>query len=109
MKVARVALDVPLPTLFDYAVPAAVGDPGDLLGRRVVVPFGHGRRIGVVLESGVEPAVPLARIKPLARVFRDEPPLAPDVLELLQFAADYYHHPLGQVALNALPKRLRRV
>ncbi|HEY7760160.1 MAG TPA: primosomal protein N' [Burkholderiales bacterium] len=109
MKVARVALDVPLPTLFDYSVPAAAGDPADLLGRRVVVPFGRRRRVGVVLEADAEPAIPAARIKPLARVFRDEPPLAPDVLELLHFAADYYHHPLGQVALNALPKRLRRV
>jgi primosomal protein N' (replication factor Y) len=109
MKVARVALDVPLPTLFDYAVPAAAGDPVELLGRRVLVPFGRGRRIGVVLESGVEPAVPPARIKPLARVFRDEPPLAPDVLELLHFAADYYHHPLGQAALSVLPQRLRRI
>ncbi|HEU5284422.1 MAG TPA: primosomal protein N' [Burkholderiales bacterium] len=109
MKVARVALDVPLATLFDYAVPAAAGDPLELLGRRVLVPFGRGRRIGVVLESGVEPAVPPARIKPLARVFRDEPPLAPDVLELLHFASDYYHHPLGQVALSVLPGRLRRV
>jgi primosomal protein N' (replication factor Y) len=108
MKVARVALDVPLPTLFDYAVPAGAGDPLELLGRRVLVPFGRGRRIGVVLESGVEPAVPPARIKPLARVFRDEPPLAPDVLELLHFAAEYYHHPLGQAALSVLPKRLRR-
>ncbi len=109
MKVARVALDVPLSTLFDYSVPITAGDPGDLLGRRVVVPFGSRRRIGVVLESGAEPAVPPARIKPLARVFRDEPPLASDVLELLHFAAGYYHHPLGQVALNALPRRLRRV
>ena len=108
MKVARVALDVPLPTLFDYSVPAAAGDPADLLGRRVLVPFGRRSRIGVVLESDVEPAVPTARIKPLGRVFRDEPPLPPDVLELLHFAADYYHHPLGQVALSALPKRLRR-
>jgi primosomal protein N' (replication factor Y) len=90
-------------------VPAAAGDPLELLGRRVLVPFGRGRRIGVVLESGVEPAVPPARIKPLTRVFRDEPPLAPDVLELLHFAADYYHHPLGQVALSVLPGRLRRV
>ena len=95
MKVARVALDVPLPTLFDYSVPAAAGDPADLLGRRVLVPFGRRSRIGVVLESDVEPAVPTARIKPLGRVFRDEPPLPPDVLEQLHYAADSYHPPHG--------------
>jgi primosomal protein N' (replication factor Y) len=109
MKVARVALDVPLPTLFDYAVPAALGDAAALLGRRVEVPFGRGRRVGLVLEVGVESALPPARIKPLARVFHDEPPLAPDVLELMHFAADYYHYPLGQVALSVLPARLRQV
>ena len=75
MKVARVALDVPLPTLFDYSMPAAVDDPGELLGRRVVVPFGRGRQVGVVLEVDVEPAVAAARIKPLGTVFRDESPL----------------------------------
>ena len=41
-------------------------------------------------------------------VQRDVPPLPADVLELLKFCSDYYHHPLGEVVLNSLPTRLRR-
>jgi primosomal protein N' (replication factor Y) (superfamily II helicase) len=110
LKVARVALDVPLPRLFDYALPPGFQQhPEGLVGRRVAVPFGRGQQIGVVMAAGVEASVPLVRIKPLVRVFDAEPALAPDVLELLQFCSDYYRHPLGQVALGALPQRLRQV
>jgi primosomal protein N' (replication factor Y) len=108
MRVARVALDVPLPTLFDYALPAAAqAAPETLVGRRVVVPFGRSRKVGVVLEAGAQPAVEAQRIRPLEHAF-DEAPLPGDVLDLLRFAADYYHHPIGQVVLGALPQALRR-
>jgi primosomal protein N' (replication factor Y) len=105
---ARVALDVPLPTLFDYTIPAGVPDArDDLVGRRVIVPFGRGRQTGVILDSGSEPAVAAERIRPLERVC-DDPALPADVLEVLRFASDYYHHPIGQVVLGALPQRLRQ-
>jgi primosomal protein N' (replication factor Y) len=107
MTFARVALDVPLPTLFDYALPAGVGDAGGLIGRRVVVPFGRGRQAGVVLDVAPEPAIAAARIRPIESLSEDAP-LPADVLDLLRFASDYYHHPIGQVVLGALPQRLRQ-
>ena len=105
MSVARVALDVPLPTLFDYHAPAGV-----ILrvGQRVLVPFGRSHKAGVVLEIDADPQVALVRIKPVAHVFDDEPALESDVIELLRFSAEYYHHPVGQVVLGALPQLLRR-
>jgi primosomal protein N' (replication factor Y) len=105
MDLARVALDVPLPTLFDYALPGA---DRTLIGRRVLVPFGRGTRAGVILEVGGAPAVAANRIRPVAHVFRDEPPLGADVLALLEFASRYYRHPIGQVVMSALPQMLRR-
>jgi primosomal protein N' (replication factor Y) len=105
MKVARVALDVPIPTLFDYALPQ---DVDDVVGRRVLVPFGYGRKIGVVAETGAEASIAADRIKPIIRVFHNEPALPADVLVLLRFASEYYHYPLGQVVLGALPQLLRR-
>jgi primosomal protein N' (replication factor Y) (superfamily II helicase) len=105
MRVARVALDVPIPTLFDYALPQ---DVDDVLGRRVLVPFGRGRKIGVAVETGAEASIAVDRIKPIIQVFLDEPALPADVLVLLRFASEYYHYPLGQVVLGALPQLLRR-
>ncbi|MFN3716855.1 MAG: primosomal protein N', partial [Thiobacillus sp.] len=37
----------------------------------------------------------------------DRPPVAPDILKLARFCADYYHHPLGAILAAALPPRLR--
>ena len=48
MRVLRVALDVPLATLFDYlGTPEVDARAGD----RVVVPFGTRSRVGVVVEE----------------------------------------------------------
>ena len=47
--VLRVALPVPLPSLFDY-LPPATGQA--VPGSRVLVPFGRGKAVGVVGESG---------------------------------------------------------
>jgi primosomal protein N' (replication factor Y) len=105
MQLVRVALDVPLPTLFDYRLAHATRE---LLGARVLVPFGRGQRAGVILEVGGEPEVALERIKPIAQVFEHEPRAAPDVLRLLRFASRYYHYPIGQVVMGALPQALRR-
>ena len=105
MHLVRVALDVPLPTLFDYRLEHSAGE---LIGARVLVPFGRGQRAGIILETGGEPAVPAHRIKRVARVFEDEPRLALDVIELMRFASRYYHYPIGQVVMGALPQALRR-
>ena len=105
MTFVRVALDVPLNTLFDYQLDG--GTPG-LIGARVLVPFGRGQRAGVIVEVGGEPQVALSRIKAVAQVFQQEPSLPADVMQLTRFASRYYRHPLGQVIMNVLPQPLRR-
>jgi len=104
-RVARVALDVPLPQLFDYLVPE--GD-GMVPGARVVVPFGKRRVVGIVVELADASEVPRERLRPIAAVAKDAPPLPPHWLALTRFAADYYQRPLGEAMLSALPPRLRR-
>src|SRR5207342_1619726 len=96
MSLVRVALDVPLPTLFDYRLEQFTAEP---VGVRVLVPFGRGQRAGVILEVGGEPRVAPERIKRVAHVFTREPRLAPDVLHLMRFASRYYRHPIGQVVM----------
>ena len=75
---------------------------------RVLVPFGKKQMVGVVMEIANQPSISPQRIKPISFLFQDIPALSPQTLSLFRFCSDYYHHPLGQVVMNALPARLRR-
>ena len=105
MTVVSVGLDVPLSREFEYL--AADASDADI-GRRVVVPFGPRTAVGVVLGVAEQSVFPVEKLKRVTRVLRDSPGFAADDLRLLRFVSDYYHYPLGQVVMNALPTRLRR-
>ena len=68
MPYVKVALDVPLPTLFDYSFDAETENARDLAGRRVVVPFGRRDLVGLVLATTDSTGVDPARVKPLRSV-----------------------------------------
>ncbi|PMQ05904.1 Primosomal protein N' [Dyella sp. AD56] len=102
--VLRVALPVPLPTLFDY-LPPATGEA--VAGSRVLVPFGKGKAVGVVVEAGVESAVGNARLKRVLRVLDDAPLLDAELMATLARAADYWLGAPGEAYANALPLALR--
>ena len=104
MKIIRVGLDVPLDRLFDYRCDDADARVGD----RVLVPFGRRTMVGVILEVAGRSDVSQARLKTALRVLREAPGLTEEDLWLPRFAAEYYHYPLGSVAVNALPGKLRR-
>jgi len=105
-RVFRVALDVPLARLFDYRAPEK---PHAELqaGVRVRVPFGRQRQVGIVLEAAASSELPPERLRSIAEVLDERPVLTPSAIELLRWAADYYHHPIGEVLAAALPKPLR--
>jgi primosomal protein N' (replication factor Y) len=102
MTIVRVALDIPLSTLFDYTSVEGVA-----VGQRVLVPFGRKRVVGVVMECAADSNLSAERIKAVERVLDEIPPLPAELLTLLRFCSDYYHHPLGMTVLSALPVRLR--
>jgi len=105
MNIVRVALDVPVPRLFDYLAPDA--DKGDI-GRRVTVPFGTGLRTGVIIGLATASGQPGDKLKQVAAILRDMPPLPAEWLALCDFCARYYQTPLGEVTSFALPPMLRR-
>jgi len=78
---------VPLPRLFDYALPEGMALAA---GDRVVVPFGNRSRIGVVIEANAASELPAERLKPLIALRDDAPRLTKDWLELMRFLASYY-------------------
>lgn len=102
----RVAVDRPLDQLFDYACPENTTPP--VPGQRVRIPFGRSEQIGVVIETGQPPSIDPARIRALHAILDAEPLLSAPILELLRFASRYYHHPIGETVLNALPPALRK-
>jgi primosomal protein N' (replication factor Y) (superfamily II helicase) len=107
-QVFRVALDMPLRRVFDYLAPE---DPsrGDIPapGARVHVPFGRQRLVGVVIEVADSSDLAADRLKPIIEVLDPQPILDPAALGLLRWAAEYYHHPIGEVVAAAMPKALR--
>ena len=105
MKIAHLALDVPLSAHFDYL---AAGVSEQDIGRRALAPFGRRLMIGVIVGVSDTPTIENVTLKPLKQILRDVPPLPPEVLRLAWFCSDYYHHPLGQVLATLLPQRLRR-
>jgi primosomal protein N' (replication factor Y) len=106
MTIVRVALDVPLAQCFDYRVPAGVSPRR---GQRVVVPFGRGQRVGVILEFSEQSELADDKLRPLEQVFDDQPDLPEHWFRLCRFVSTYYQEPLGEVMLQSLPAGLKRV
>ena len=108
--VLRIAVPGPLRRPLDYLPPPAesgteVGTAGRLRpGMRVKVPFGRTVRTGVLLETAREAEVEAGRLREAAEVLDEEPSLPPALLRLLTWAADYYHHPVGEV-FHTAPSR----
>lgn len=98
-----IALDVPLPGLFDYwhiePVPCGV---------RVLVTFGRRVMVGMVCEALDTPRLEAARVRAIDRVLDDLPPMPGDWMRLAGFAARYYHRSMGEVLMPALPASLRK-
>ncbi|PLO69820.1 primosomal protein N', partial [Klebsiella michiganensis] len=105
MPVAHVALPVPLPRTFDYLLPEGMPVKA---GCRVRVPFGKQERIGIVTAVSERSELPLDELKPVAEALDAEPVFSASVWRLLLWAADYYHHPIGDVLFHALPIVLRQ-
>ena len=102
--ILNIALDVPLNRSFDYLS----GEFVARVGNRVIVPFAGRSLVGVVLEVKQTSDFPIEKLKPVTHVF-DDVVFNAENLKLLKFCADYYHYPLGQALISALPLRLRQL
>lgn len=104
----RIAVPTPLRRYFDYMVPEGCDFKRLKPGVRVRVPFQRRELVGIYVETVTETDVPLSKLKSAIEVLDDEPVLTPDLMQLCQWAADYYHHPIGDVLTSALPLSLRQ-
>ncbi|MEX2151447.1 MAG: primosomal protein N' [Steroidobacteraceae bacterium] len=104
-RIIQVEFDTPLRRRFDY-LPAAGGEV-PRPGMRVLAPFGRQRAIGVVTGITATSTLPQAQLKRLFATLDPEPLWDAATFGLLLWAADYYHHPPGEVFFAAMPKTLR--
>ncbi len=104
-EIIRVALDTPLRRTFDYL--RDVDAPAAMAGQRVRVPFGRREKIGFIVSIERQSDVDRDKLKQISSYIDERPTFDATLLALLRWAADYYHHPLGEVIATALPKLLR--
>ena len=99
--IADIAVPVSVPKTFHYRIPDALS--GALVaGSRVLVPFGSRRVLGTVVGFPREAGT--GGLKSVIAV--QEEPVAPELLRLAFWMADYYLHPLGLTIETMLPKAL---
>jgi primosomal protein N' (replication factor Y) len=100
----RVAVDQPMPVLFDYRYALSASPAVGLL---VLVPFGRREVVGLICEIAQTSDVPADKLRNVSAVCSACAPLTDAWIALAGFAADYYQRALGEVALPALPQALR--
>jgi len=106
LRIARIALDIPIAPWFDYRIGPALAE-SLAVGDWVQVPWGSGRRIGLVLERRADSELAPDRLKDIEARLDDAPALPANWFALLRFAAGYYHRSVGEFAWLAVPRTLR--
>ena len=103
MLIAHVALPVPLHQLYDYqlTMPAQIG-------MRVKVPFGYRDAIGIIVSIDKHTDVDISHLKSIKSIVDETPVFNDSIWQLLNWAASYYHYPIGEVLFHALPILLRQ-
>ena len=107
-NILRIAVPSPLYRSFDYLLPAGIEPQALQAGMRVRVPFGRRTVIGVLLAITTESPVATHKLKHAVAVLDTSPVLDGDVLSMVEWASDYYHHPVGDALTAALPVLLRQ-
>jgi primosomal protein N' (replication factor Y) (superfamily II helicase) len=125
---ARIVLDLPIAMPFDFR---ADGLTRADIGRLVEVPFGAGKRraqrsetgsgvdvqqgeaphaatqIGLIIDVLEATDVPVAKLKSIVGLVPFAEAFTAADMALFQFCERYYHHPIGQIALSAIPPLLK--
>lgn len=105
-RLVDVAVPVPLRHTYQYLV----RDLDDCIqrGGRVRVPFGKRLLIGIVLNLPAQSRLARTRLKHVETILDREPVVSSTLLALLQWAANYYQHSIGEVIQAALPRPVRK-
>ena len=95
----NVCVAIPLRQTFTYHASQTIQP-----GTRVAVKFRSKLKLGIVIESIKNTQI---KTKPIHLVLDDLPVYSAAELSIFNWAADYYHHPIGEVYTSFLPINLR--
>ena len=101
--IVKVVVDRPLRDAFDYVWDIFALKAKPQVGALVEVPFGRAKLPGIVIKVTTHSDLDINKIKAVLQVapFR---PLDPFLMELANFASQYYFHGLGETIVAAIPK-----
>jgi len=106
--ILQIAVPTPLRRYFDYLSPAGFPVNELQVGMRIRIPFQQRELIGIFVGITDKSDVPAHKLKAIVECLDPDPVIPPDIMELCCWAADYYHYPIGEVILSALPVWLRQ-
>lgn len=99
-----VARPIPAFRTFDYLIPdGGHSDPTYWLGRRVAIPFGRFRAVGIVCGVKEKSEISVERLKPVLSALDEEPVLTKDLIELARWLSDRYVCSFGEALFSLLP------
>ncbi len=104
----QVVVNAPLYQHFDYLPPDDFPAEKVKVGLRVQVPFRNKPITGIIIGISAGSSCPKNKIKQAISILDDEPLIDAELMALCQWASGYYHHPLGETLLNAIPTALRQ-
>lgn len=100
----KILLDLPIYDAFEYSYEA---DLPPERGLRVKVPLGRKEKIGIIWKLSTVCGYASDKLKSVLAVIDEAPLISEMSWAFLEKAADYYHAPLGEMVMTALPKLLR--
>lgn len=103
-KILQIALDTPVERFFDYLW---TGDAVPQIGQFALVNFARREMVGLIVDIKSHSDVPADKLKPVLALRHQLSPVSSEWIALCRFAAEYYHRPLGEVALPSVPKNCR--
>ena len=104
--ILKVALPCPLRFCFDYLPDQS--EAAWQRGLRVRVPFGSRELVGIIFDiEDMQDKVQLSKVKPIITRLDELPIISEELLNLISWVSEYYHHPVGDCFQVALPKKIR--
>lgn len=107
--ILKIALPLPLRRTFDYLADESLLTFPLQPGLRVKVPFGKSKTYtGLLLGTSKHTDIPINKLKYILDFIDKQPIFDSSHMQLLEWASNYYHHPIGEILFGTMPASLKR-